>query len=66
MLFEGEGVEVCKGACAIVSHLQQVHRSLRQDPEKVKVLYPVVLCARSYLDLYYFIVYRMLKNIPSM
>lgn len=66
MLFEGEGVEVCKGACAIVSQLQQVHRSLRQDPGKVKVLYPAVRCAWSYLDLYYFVVYRMLKNIPSM
>ena len=42
MLFEGEGVEVCKGASAIVSHLQQVHRSLRQNPEKVKVHNPVV------------------------
>lgn len=42
MLFIGGEVEVCKGASAIVSRLQQVHRSLRQNPEKVKVYDPVV------------------------
>lgn len=42
MLFDGGEVEVCKGASAIVSHLQQVHKSLRQNPEKVRLLDSVV------------------------
>ena len=57
MLFEGERVEVCKGAYAIVSQLQQIHRTLRQDPGKVITsCIPHSVATWNYLDIYYFIV----------